>query len=269
MKENLYSSYSPSFTCDPGEPFQALLNRIYRYIDEPTRHLHRLRINLFVELLRDLQQSGAITRKGKALDIGSNGGIYSKLISDAGFSEVQGVDIDAPLVEIARKEFGSEAEGKRIRFEVCNAEELDDSDRVDFILCTEVIEHTRNPKKVIDHIHQKLAPGGVAVITLPNATSYPYFLTKWSHRLRGEKIEGELFDHLQYPSHRSRALFAFPDLELIRTTGTNLYYWYFLHKAPGFSLLNRLNYRLAKIPALSRYAQFYFLVLRKKSHQEK
>lgn len=265
MNENIFNSYKPSYSCDSGEPFQALLNRIYRYIDEPTRHLHRLRINLFVELLRGLDNSGAITRKGKALDIGSNCGIYSKLISDAGFSDVRGIDIDAPLVDVARKEFGIEQGDKQIRFEVFNAEELDDSEQVDFILCTEVIEHTRNPKKVIDHIHQKLAPGGIAIITLPNATSYPYFLTKWSHKIRGKKIEGELYDHLQFPSHRSRALFNFPDLELIKTSGTNLYYWYFLHKVPGFALLNKWNYQLAKTPTLSRFAQFYFLVLRKKA----
>lgn len=265
MRENLYSTYRPSYSCDPGEPFQQLLNRIYQYIDEPTRHLHRLRINLFVELLRSLEAEGRLVRKDRALDIGSNCGIYSKLISDAGFRDVRGIDIDVPLVEVARKEFGNQSPEKSIRFDVFNAEELDDREQVDFILCTEVIEHTRHPEKVIEHIHKKLSPGGIAVITLPNATSYPYFLTKWSYRLRGKKIEGELYDHLQYPSHRSRSLFAFDDFELIKTTGTNLFYWYFLHKAPGFPLLNRLNYQLAKSPALSRYAQFYFLVLRKKN----
>lgn len=265
MDKNLFAHYQPGYANDLKDEFQVMLNTIYKYIDEPTRHLHRLRINLFVELLKDLDRKGLISNRRKALDIGSNCGIYSKLISDFGFSEVQGIDIDAPLVDVARKEFGIEQGDKQIRFEVFNAEELDDSEQVDFILCTEVIEHTRNPKKVIDHIHQKLAPGGIAIITLPNATSYPYFLTKWSHKIRGKKIEGELYDHLQFPSHRSRALFNFPDLELIKTSGTNLYYWYFLHKVPGFALLNKWNYQLAKTPTLSRFAQFYFLVLRKKA----
>lgn len=246
MDKNLFAHYQPGYANDLKDEFQVMLNSIYKYIDEPTRHLHRLRINLFVELLKDLDRKGLISNRRKALDIGSNCGIYSKLISDAGFSDVRGIDIDAPLVDVARKEFGIEQGDKQIRFEVFNAEELDDSEQVDFILCTEVIEHTRNPKKVIDHIHQKLAPGGIAIITLPNATSYPYFLTKWSHKIRGKKIEGELYDHLQFPSHRSRALFNFPDLELIKTSGTNLYYWYFLHKVPGFALLNKWNYQLAK-----------------------
>ena len=32
-----------------------MLNSIYNYIDEPTRHLHRFEINLFVELMKDLR----------------------------------------------------------------------------------------------------------------------------------------------------------------------------------------------------------------------
>ena len=34
------------------------------------------------------------------------------------FSDVRGIDIDAPLVDVARKEFGIEQGDKQIRFEV-------------------------------------------------------------------------------------------------------------------------------------------------------
>ncbi len=263
MKENLLATFSKNYSCNVSDPFQQLLDRIYCYIDEPTRQLHRMRISLFIEIMHDLRQRGLLKEKSKALDIGSNCGIYSKLVSEFGFSEVTGIDIDAPLIAVAQKEFGSIEANRKISFQVFNAEELNDNEKVDFILCTEVIEHTKNPHKVIEHIHQKLNAGGIAVITLPNANSFPYLLTKLSYNLRGKKIGGELFDHLQYPSSRSKKLFDFPDLKLIKTTGTNLFYWYFLHKFPGFKILNKLNYHLAKTKLLDRYSQFYFLVLQK------
>ena len=116
MDKNLFAHYQPGYANDLKDEFQVMLNSIYKYIDEPTRHLHRLRINLFVELLKDLDRKGLISNRRKALDIGSNCGIYSKLISDAGFSDVRGIDIDAPLVDVARKEFGIEQGDKQIRF---------------------------------------------------------------------------------------------------------------------------------------------------------
>ncbi|MBK6398519.1 MAG: methyltransferase domain-containing protein [Bacteroidetes bacterium] len=262
MDSNLLTKYKLNYSCNEEDSIQQLLNRIYNYIDEPTRQFHRMRINTFVEILNELKLKKQIKSYDKALDIGCNCGFYSKLISDAGFSEVRGIDLDSPLIDIAKTEFSSKKEGQKISFDVFNAENLDES-KVDFILCTEVIEHTSNPQKVIDIIHNKLSPGGIAVISLPNGNSYPYFLTKLSYKLRGKKIEGELYDHLQYPSHRSRKLFSFQDFDIIKTTGTNLFYWYFLHKLPGFPLINKLNYVLGKSSLLKNYTQFYFLVLKK------
>ncbi|MFZ7144519.1 MAG: class I SAM-dependent methyltransferase [Bacteroidota bacterium] len=263
MSKNLFQGYKPKFFNDKNDEFQQILNQTYDYIDLPTLHLHRLRINLFVEILKKLELNKVIKSYEKALDIGCNCGIYSKLLSDFGFKNVLGIDIDRPLLEIAKKKNSVSEPSKSLDFQYQNAEELNDNEKVDFILCTEVIEHTQNPDKVITHIHNKLNKGGVAVITLPNANSYPYFLTKWSYILRGKKIQGELYDHLQFPSSRSKKLFDFPDTKLIHTTGTNLFYWYFLHKIPGFKYLNKLNYTLGKISFLKNFNQFYFIVIQK------
>lgn len=42
----------------------------------------------------------------------------------------------------------------------------------DTILCLDVLEHLRDPRTVIRHLHQYLRPGGVMVISLPNVNHW-------------------------------------------------------------------------------------------------
>ena len=260
---NLAGSYRKSFDCDPRDSFQQLLDTLYNYIDPTTRYMHRLRINLFVDLMRELIDKDVIKNFDSAIDIGCNCGIYSKLISDFGFNEVRGIDIDQPLLDLANKFVATTSQEKKIYFENFNAENLSQENLYDFILCTEVIEHTTNPHKVIENIKRLLKPGGVAVVTLPNALSYPYMLTWLSHKVQGKPIDGELRDHLSYPSYRALKLFKDPRLSRVKVSGTNLYQWYFLHKIPGYPILNRLNFSLSKLFPFKYFAQFFFMVYKK------
>jgi 2-polyprenyl-3-methyl-5-hydroxy-6-metoxy-1,4-benzoquinol methylase len=261
-KSNIAATYQKNYDCHP-EDLQVLLDHLYQYIDPTSRYMHRLRINLFTDLMKELIRDKKITRFENALDIGCNCGFYSKLISDFGFQRVRGIDIDQPLLDRANEYFRTNGENKSITFENFNAEALDDNEKYDFILCTEVIEHTRHPEKVIGHIRNMLNPEGIAIITLPNALSYSYLLTFLSYKLHRRKIDGELKDHLKYPSFRSVKLFNDPSMKLLKTSGTNLFHWYFLHKVPGFSFLSRLNYSLSRLRPLNYFSQFFFMVFRK------
>lgn len=263
-RSNLADSYRTSFNCDPEEPFQQMLDTLYQYIDPTTRYMHRMRMNLFVDLLRELKQNGTIKALDSAIDIGCNNGIYSKLISDFGFKEVRGVDIDQSLLNSANQYFAINSPDKKIYFENFNAENLTGAHVYDFILCTEVIEHTGKPEQVIANIKRILKPGGVSVITLPNAMSWPYLLTWLSHKIQRKPIDAELRDHLSYPSYRALKLFKDPQLETVKISGANLYQWYFLHKVPGYPALNKLNYMLSRSFPLKYFAQFFFMVYRKK-----
>jgi 2-polyprenyl-3-methyl-5-hydroxy-6-metoxy-1,4-benzoquinol methylase len=261
---NLADNYQKSFNCNPSESFQKILETFYSYNEPSTRYMHRMRINLFVDLVRELKKNGIIKNYNSAIDIGCNCGIYSKLISDFGFKEVRGIDIDQSLLDIANRFVAINDSGKKISFENFNAEDITGESIYDFILCTEVIEHTRHPEKVIANIKRILKPGGVAVITLPNAMSWPYLLTWLSHKIQRKPIDGELKDHLSYPSYRALRLFKDPHLSRIKISGANLYQWHFLHRVPGYHLLNRLNYFLSGIFPLKYFAQFFFMVYRKK-----
>ena len=99
--------YRVDFRCDDRDPLQRQLDELYGYRDDPeTRVLHRLRLNLFVGLLRDLIAGRVVTRLGAALDIGCNAGVYSRILSDFGFRRVDGIDIDAAQIAKAEAAFG-------------------------------------------------------------------------------------------------------------------------------------------------------------------
>src|SRR5262245_57781390 len=100
-------TYRIDFASNDRDPLQQELNALYEYRDDwPTKVQHRARLNLFHLLLQDLKQKGLIARFGAALDVGSNAGYYSKMLSDAGFADVHGVDIEPALVERAQRAFG-------------------------------------------------------------------------------------------------------------------------------------------------------------------
>ena len=174
-----------------------------------------------------------------------------------------GVDINSHSIGVANQYFKLNEGGKSIHFELVNAEVMDTTKRYDFILCTEVIEHTGKPQLVIDNISKVLKPGGVAIISLPNGFSLPYLLTRISYGIRGKKMDQELIDHLSYPFYKSNKIFEGKGLKLIETTGTNLFYWNFMHKLPLFGFLNKINYYRLKPVYSSHSHSFIFWCLPK------
>ena len=238
------------------------LNEIYNYKSKELEHMHKMRIYLFTDIMRDLIDRKVITNFDSAIDIGCNRGLYSKLISELGYKKVLGIDIDEPLIQIAKQNFEGEENGRSIKFDVINAEDIDVNQKYDFILCTEVIEHTQNQAKTIENLKLILNKGGVAIITLPNVISYPYILTWISYKLHGRKFDQEMIDHLSYPYYKTIGLFKDKPYKLIKTTGTNLFYWHFLHKFPGFNALNVLNFKLGKLWPFKFFNQYFYIVLK-------
>ena len=260
--------YHVSFADDPDDPLQRELNALYDYADDPeTRILHRARMNLFLGLMRDLIASGTVTRRGTALDVGCNAGGYSKMISDLGFARVEGLDLEPDLIAKANTAFASSTPGHERAFRVENAEELDRSRRYDFLLCTEVIEHTARPQLVIDNLREVLAPGGLAVVTLPNAFSLPFAKAALKYRLARRERDLLFEDHLKWPSWRSTRLFSEAGLERVRVTGTNLIWdattlrWF--RRASWFPALNRAQFELGRHAPFCWITQFVFTVWRK------
>jgi 2-polyprenyl-3-methyl-5-hydroxy-6-metoxy-1,4-benzoquinol methylase len=264
----LAAPYVEGWSCRSSEPLQRALDDLYDYADDvETRVLHRSRLNLFHRLTRGLVRRGLLARRRRALDLGCNAGYYSKLLSDLGYEHVLGVDIEPRFIERARLHLGSDQPPRVRRFEVADAEELHAPGEFDFILCTEVIEHTARPDRVVANLGEALAPGGVAVVTLPNAVSLPYGWAVLSHRFKRRPVDAVLRDHLSYPFHRALRLFDGHGLRVVETHGTNLLFpgplLHVLHPLPGFGAIHRANAWLSRLGPLRYLSQFFFLVLRR------
>ena len=179
---------------------------------------------------------GLVKNLGTAMDIGCNAGFYSKVISDFGFREVFGIDINSAYVAKANHSFASDSPGKRVAFETMDATAVPTDKSYDFILCTEVIEHTEKPDAVIKSIIKLLAPGGIAVISLPNCLSLGYSTSYLGAWLKGRWISPELQGHMKYPFYKGPLLFKQHGARILTSAGVNCMFndhlLLFVHRTP-------------------------------------
>ena len=260
--------YAIDFACDDREPLQRELNALYEYGDDlATKVLHRARLNLFVQLARRLVERGVIRQFGEALDVGCNAGFYSHLISGLGFRHVLGIDVVPGMIDTATRRFAPAADGRAVEFRLMPAEELPAEPRYDFVLCTEVIEHTQRPERVIEILRSILTPGGVAVISLPNRLSLPYLAAWAAYRLRRRPRNEDFERHLEFPCTRTLGLFAGGDRRVVASTGTNLVWddrlLHALHRTPVFAALNRAQFELGRRAPFKFATQFFYVVVRR------
>lgn len=262
--------YRIDFECNDEEQLQNMLNRLYEYKDDiSTKVFHRNRMNLFYLLMKKLIERNVIENFDSALDVGCNRGIYSKIISDFGFKRVLGIDLVDEMIKKANDFFAFKESGKHLEYRISDAEDLNTDEKYDFILCTEVIEHTDNPAAIIEKIKNILAPGGVAVITLPNSISLSYIFIFLSYRLRNKRMDKDLRQHLKYPFYRSVRLFTDDNLKVVKTSGTNLILngviLRFLYGWSIFPTINKINFHLSKLWPLKYLSQFFFIVVKRNS----
>ena len=121
----------------------------------PIRLIERRRL----AIIREMIGSGA----GQELaEIGSGGGHVLRLFPAA---RLTAIDVSEVFLDTARKNLT----GFDARFIKGEIDKLDlPAASFDRIICTEVLEHTVDPKAILAAIARLLKPNGVAVITVPN-----------------------------------------------------------------------------------------------------
>lgn len=101
------------------------------------------------------------------LDLGCDDGSYSMLWGTATkASRICGVEIVPERAQIAR------AKGMDVRSGQLNNEIPFEDSSVDIITCNQVIEHLHNSDKFLSEVHRVLKPGGYAVISTENSSSW-------------------------------------------------------------------------------------------------
>jgi ubiquinone/menaquinone biosynthesis C-methylase UbiE len=120
----------------------------------PIRLLERRRVSVLVQLV-------AAQAHERVLEVGCGAGNVLERFPE---SSRTGIDISFFLLAKARARLG-----RACSLTLMNAESLAFPDAVfDKVVCTEVIEHVLHPRQVLAEIRRVLAPGGHAVVSVPN-----------------------------------------------------------------------------------------------------
>jgi 2-polyprenyl-6-hydroxyphenyl methylase / 3-demethylubiquinone-9 3-methyltransferase len=121
-----------------------------------------------------LQEILSITKQtpSSVLDLGCGRGFYANAISKLGNNKIQvtALDNNYKYLEVAKKS----SQNTKIKFIEGDAENTGlSSNKFDVIICSELLEHVDNDNLVLNEVYRITKPGGVLLISVPNA-NYPW-----------------------------------------------------------------------------------------------
>lgn len=189
-----------------------------------------------IELVRQYVPSGRL------LEIGPSWGAFCLLAKRAGYS-VEAIEMDSSCCEFLNTRLGVRA--------ICRNDEaaaLAEVSPPDVIAAWHVLEHLRDPWRLIDAAAARLAPGGILIVALPNPQALQF------------RLFGRYWTHLDAPRHlhlaphdvvRSRAEIAGLKQVMCTTTdrgslGWNRFGW--AHSLPHL-VPGRFAKRVARVAA--------------------
>jgi 2-polyprenyl-6-hydroxyphenyl methylase/3-demethylubiquinone-9 3-methyltransferase len=107
-----------------------------------------------------------------ALDVGCGAGLLAEPLARLG-AKVTAIDAASQLIDVAREHAAKM--GLEIEYRAGDLQELEG--QFDLITCMEVIEHVADPAAFLRALAKRLAPGGLLVMSTPNATSWSRLIT--------------------------------------------------------------------------------------------
>jgi 2-polyprenyl-6-hydroxyphenyl methylase / 3-demethylubiquinone-9 3-methyltransferase len=108
----------------------------------------------------------------RALDVGCGAGLLAEPLARLG-AQVTAVDAAHELVKAARAH--AAAQDLAIDYRAGGVEDVDGE--FDLVTAMEVIEHVADPAAFIATLAQRLAPGGLLILSTPNRTAWARLLT--------------------------------------------------------------------------------------------
>jgi 2-polyprenyl-6-hydroxyphenyl methylase/3-demethylubiquinone-9 3-methyltransferase len=102
-----------------------------------------------------------------ALDVGCGAGLLAEPLARLG-AKVTGIDATPAVIAVAREHAATMA--LDVDYRVGDVQELEG--QFDLVTCMEVIEHVAEPAAFVKALGKRLAPGGLLIMSTPNATSW-------------------------------------------------------------------------------------------------
>ena len=175
-----------------------------------------------------------------ALDVGCGAGLLCEPLTRLGAC-VTGIDAAPELIAAARAH--AEAQGLAIDYRAGGVEELEG--RFDFVTAMEVIEHVADPAAFVRSLADRLAPGGLLIMSTPNKTGWSKLLTITLAEGFGRIPQGT-HDYDQFiPPDRLGELLSGAGLKLCDTAGIAVSPGRGLHLSDDL----RLNYLVSAVRA--------------------
>jgi 2-polyprenyl-6-hydroxyphenyl methylase / 3-demethylubiquinone-9 3-methyltransferase len=176
----------------------------------------------------------------RALDVGCGAGLLSEPLCRLG-AEVTGVDAAREVIAVAAAHAAASA--LDIRYVVGGVETIGGT--FDLITAMEVIEHVADPATFLRSLADRLAPGGLLILSTPNRTAWSRLLTITLAEGSGRIPKGtHEFDQFIAPE-RMASLLAGVGLAVVDTKGIAFSPGKGLHLSEDL----RLNYLLSAIHA--------------------
>jgi 2-polyprenyl-6-hydroxyphenyl methylase/3-demethylubiquinone-9 3-methyltransferase len=136
-----------------------------RAVEDRNWHL-RSRMALVLETIDGLAPGG-----GTVLDVGCGTGYLLERLAERAFRGV-GIDLSPESVAIAEERLAARGAGERLSVQVGSAYDPPEG-KFDVIALTDVLEHLEQPRAALRALRDRLAPGGLVVVSAPNRRSLP------------------------------------------------------------------------------------------------
>ncbi len=107
-----------------------------------------------------------------ALDVGCGAGLLAEPLARLG-AKVTGIDASPEVIEVAREH--AARMDLPIDYDAVPVERIDG--QFDLVTALEVIEHVAEPAAFLRSLAKRLAPGGLLILSTPNATGWSRLLT--------------------------------------------------------------------------------------------
>jgi 2-polyprenyl-6-hydroxyphenyl methylase/3-demethylubiquinone-9 3-methyltransferase len=175
-----------------------------------------------------------------ALDVGCGAGLLAEPLARLG-AEVTGIDASPEVIAVAR-EHAARA-GLAIEYQALPVEQIEG--QFDLVTALEVIEHVAEPAAFLRSLARRLAPGGLLIVSTPNATGWSKLLTITLAEGFGRIPRGTHDFAMFIAPERMQVLLADAGLTCIDLEGIAFTPARGLHLSDDL----RLNYLIAAVPA--------------------